>query len=170
MRSFKRKLVATGVVLPILAASVLAHNGATGIVLARMNYMSEVAKAMKIMTPYIKGQASYQREEVKRAARKVQAHSGEAFLVLFPKGSMSPASESSEKIWTEWEEFTLLSKQLQFYARGLELAADNPPGSAPGASADVWTFETMATMPVNVVYDKMVTTCTACHKEFRVKK
>lgn len=170
MSLFRRNLVAAGIVLPVLAASVLAHNGATGIVLARMNYMSEIAKAMKIMTPYIKGQASYQREEVKRAARKVQAHSGEAFLVLFPKGSMSPASEARENVWTNWDEFTLLSKQLQFYARGLELAADNPPGSPPGASADVWTFETMSTMPVNVVYDKMVTTCSACHKDFRVKK
>ena len=56
---------------------------------------------------------------MREGAAVIQSHSGEALTKLFPEHSIEGPSEAKPEIWTDWEEFSELAKQLDVFAAGL---------------------------------------------------
>ena len=77
---------ALALVACITAGVALAHGGATGIVKERMDGMAAMQKAVKAVTPIMRGQAEYDADAVRSFAAAVETHSGEAMTKLFPEG------------------------------------------------------------------------------------
>lgn len=126
--------LATIVLASALAgAAALAHTGATGIVLERMEGMKAMGDAVRAVAPMMRGEADYDAAALRRAAETIEAHSGAALAALFPKGSNGAPSEALDRIWDEWETFAALADRMETAARGLAIAADNGLGRAPGA-------------------------------------
>jgi cytochrome c556 len=87
--------------------------------------------------------------------RQAQAISLNAARItaLFPKGSTNPNSRALPAIWTNWDKFEQLAKQLEDQAMKLSNAA--------GSQTDE-NFKEKA--------DKMFGTCKSCHDQFRRPK
>lgn len=113
-------IVATGT-----AVAAFAHSGATGVVKERMDAMKAMAEAVEAVSPMMRGEAEYDPEAMRAAARTFQAHSGDAMTELFPEGSTDAPSEVKPDIWSDWDRFTALAEQLGVHAEGLEAAAEN---------------------------------------------
>lgn len=115
-----------------VAGSVWAHSGATGVVKERMDGMMAMGKAVKEITPMMRGKAEYHAEAVRAFAETLGEHSGEGMTRLFPENTNDVVSVAKPRIWTNWEEFEALAERLQTLSEGLALAADNGvKGSGP---------------------------------------
>lgn len=79
--------IALALVASITAGVALAHGGATGIVKERMDGMAAMQKAVKAVTPIMRGQAQYDADAVRSFAAAVEIHSGQAMTKLFPEGT-----------------------------------------------------------------------------------
>jgi cytochrome c556 len=121
---FYRTMVA-GLVLTGLSVAALAHSGATGVVKERMDAMKAMGDAVKQIKPMMSGEAPYDSQTVRDAARVIDSHAGSAMTEKFPEGSTEAPSEALPVIWEEWSRFETLARQLSEAARGLEMAADN---------------------------------------------
>ncbi len=139
----KRKVTLAVIVVALVSAATagaIAHSGATGVVKKRMDAMDAVGDAMKSLTAMMRGKETYDPERVRLEARKINAHSGDSLTKLFPEGSLQPPTEALPAIWTDWERFSELAKQLSTYATALQAAADNqrprrgPAGTKPSGS------------------------------------
>ncbi len=119
-----KTLIIAGIVTSVGVAA-LAHSGATGVVKERMDGMMAMGKAIKDITPMMRGKAGYDPEAVRAFSKEVRKHSGTAMTRLFPEGSGGEPSESKETIWTDWEGFEELAEQLHVLSEGLSEAADN---------------------------------------------
>lgn len=119
-----------------IAVAAFAHSGATGVVKERMVGMSTMSDAVKSVTPLMSGAASYDADTVREAAEAIRAHAGETMTKLFPEGSGGGVSKAKEAVWSEWEEFASLADQLDVYAEGLGLAAENGLGDEGEAAMD----------------------------------
>ncbi|PWR02420.1 cytochrome C [Meridianimarinicoccus roseus] len=109
----------------IAGAAALAHTGATGVVLERMEGMKAMGDAVQAVAPMMRGEREYDADALRRAAETIEAHSGNAMTDLFPEGSNGDPSEARDRIWTDWDSFVSLAEQLEVAARGLATAADN---------------------------------------------
>ena len=186
------KIAITGTLLAIgLSGAVYAHSGATGIVKERMDGMAAMGKAVKAVTPIMRGQVAYDAEQVTSFAEAVREHSGEAMTALFPEGSGGMPSKAKPSIWSEWEEFEALANQLETLSEGLALAADNGlmanasssnagsmmgTGSMMGGQAMMggslmtdMGLEELSEMPADGVFTMISQTCSACHTKFRAE-
>lgn len=121
----KRATILAAIAVTGMAAAALAHSGATGIVKERMEAMKAMGDAVKAVTPMMQGEAEYDADVMRDAARSFQAHSGEAMTELFPEGSNEAPSEAKDLIWSDWERFEELARDLGVYAKGLEGAVGN---------------------------------------------
>lgn len=191
-----KKLVIAGTALAIgLAGAVYAHTGATGVVKERMDGMAAMGKAVKAITPIMRGQVSYDAEQVRAFAEEVRGHSGKAMTTLFPDGSDGMPSEAKSSVWTDWEEFEELAEQLHRLSEGLAMAADNGLMTASSSTGDVGSmmgtgnmmgagttmggnmmddigtmgFEELAEMPADGVFTMISQTCSACHTKYRAE-
>jgi cytochrome c556 len=72
---------------------------------------------------------------------------------LFPKGSTDPNSRALPAIWTKWDDFVKLAKQLEDQAQSVSAAA--------GAEDDE---------DLKGKTKKMFATCKSCHDQFRKPK
>lgn len=189
----------TGYIAAIVAVSVasaaFAHNGATGIVKDRMVAMSAMGDALKATAPMMSGETNYDAGVVRDTAAVIKSHAGAAMTDLFPADNANKASFVKDAIWDDWETFAALAKQLETYAEGLALAADNGfadqlegmgdagtmmgadtmmgAGAMMGGDAALTpatlTVEDLAAMPVDTVFAKLGDTCASCHTQFRSK-
>ncbi len=125
-------LTAAGTLLLAGAVAVHAHGGATGIVKERMEAMEEMGDVMKSLTAIMRGETDYDADAVRKGAAVIGSHAGEALTKLFPKDSLSEASEAKPDIWADWESFSALASQLELFANGLGDAAEN--GLAHGSN------------------------------------
>ncbi|TLP41911.1 cytochrome c [Cohaesibacter sp. CAU 1516] len=114
--------VSASIVLPV---SVLAHGGATGEIKERMDAMSSMGKAVKVLKDIMQGKTDYDADAVRKQAAIIKSHAGDALTDGFPEGSLKMPSEAKAEIWTDWEKFSQLASQLETFATGLEGAADN---------------------------------------------
>ncbi|MDT0684069.1 MULTISPECIES: c-type cytochrome [Roseobacteraceae] len=188
----------------ILAASVatsigigaVAHTGATGIVLERMQAMSAMGDAVKSVTPIMKGEQNYDADTVRKAAAVFEEHAGTAMTELFPEDNANEKSYVKDAIWEDWDEFERIAMRLETLAQGLSKAADNGLADEEAAQADMGsmmggdtasmmggdasgmmgggsaetTLAEMADMPADEVFSELSRTCSTCHTRFRLEK
>ncbi len=86
-------------------------------------------------------------EPVAAAATGIKTGAGKA-LALFPKGSTHAKSRAKDEIWTSWDKFETLMKDLETKAGELAAAAANKGDVAAASKA-------------------MFGNCKSCHDEFR---
>lgn len=120
-----RKTTLTGLALAGLTAAAFAHTGATGVVKERMDAMKAMQEALKTIKPMMTGEQPYDAGTVRRAAREIATHAGDALTRHYPEGSTDHPSEALPAIWTRWDRFETLARQLETTALGLAIAADN---------------------------------------------
>ena len=183
------------VVASITAGVALAHSGATGIVKERMDGMAAMQKAVKAVTPIMRGQADYDAEEVRTFAAALEMHSGEAMTKLFPEGSSGMPSVAKDEVWSDWEGFEILAMDLEVLAKALAEAADNGlaaqvAGASSGSMMGTGTMmggnsamggmmgqsgenmmdaEVLASMPADMLFTRISQTCSACHSKYRLE-
>lgn len=180
----------------VLAAAIAsAHPGATGVVRERMDGMMAMERAVRDLTPIMRGQVAYDRQAVIDAAAVIQSHSGETMTTLFPEGSDTAVSAARPEVWENWEDFEALAMRMEVVASALAEAVDNPPGSSmldAGDQADAGTLMggtssmmggattmmggtaepdavMLARMPIDRVFAMAAQTCSACHTAYRVE-
>ncbi len=169
------------------AGGAIAHGGATGIVKQRMDAMSNLADTMKKLAGMMRGQVPYSPIVVRKSAKKIAGHSGDALTRLFPEGSIKGPSEARHAIWADWDTFKRYSVQMEVLANGLASAANNglaANSAASGALQDANTeapeimrtgamthdAEKLASMPADGLFTLIARTCSSCHEKFRLKK
>jgi len=131
------KTIACGAALvSLIAASALAHSGATGVVKERMMGMGVMGKAVKAIASMMQGELPYNPDRVRTAAEDIGSHAGGALTKLFPEGTNKKPSEAKAAIWTNWDRFEALAEDLHLYSEGLALASVNgvmAGGDAPAS-------------------------------------
>ncbi|WP_425100975.1 c-type cytochrome [Tropicibacter sp. S64] len=185
----KKTTLTAAILIAGTTVTALAHGSATGIVKERMEAMMAMGKAVKTVTPMMRGETAYDAEALRAAALTFQAHAGKALTEQFPEGSGGAPSEAKDEIWQDWARFTDLADQLETYARGLELAAANGlgsdgsmgagammggssmigGGSMMGDSADMMSAEAIGAMPADAAFNMTTQVCSACHARFRAE-
>lgn len=86
------KMIILVTCVAIVATSALAHKGATGMLLERMNGMLAMGKETKEISPMMRGQQDYDAARTTAYAAVLKTHSGEAMLNLFLEGmNMKPS-------------------------------------------------------------------------------
>lgn len=188
------------VVLSAALASgvVLAHGGATGVVMERMELMKELKGAMKSLSDMFSGKADYDAAKVREAAAVLEAAAGETMTGLFPEGSLHGPTEAKPEIWQEWTRFQGLADDLGVYSRALAASADNHGGTGSQGSGTMMgadnmmgtqsmmggdsmmggsgmmggapSAEHLAQMPSEMVFKMVTDTCSSCHTRYRVEK
>lgn len=178
----------------LTASFALAHGGATGIVKERMDGMVAMQKAVKAITPIMRGQVGYDAGAVRAFATSVEEHSGEAMTKLFPEGSGGKPSEAKDQVWSDWEGFEKLAMELEILGQALSEAADNGLSSqvASGANSSMMSSSMMdgqsalggmmgqsdtnmmntdmlATLPAGALFTRISQTCSACHTKYRAE-
>ena len=131
-------------------AGAFAHEGATGIVMKRMEMMKSMGQSMKEMAGMFRGKSPYDAERIKALASDMASHS-EHIPMMFPEGSGKKPSEAKETIWSDAEGFKASSLKLKMYAEALASA------SADQAAA-------------KVAFGNVGKTCKSCHTDYREKK
>ena len=113
------------------ATIAVAHSGATGIVLDRMNGMTAMRDLIRDLAPMMQGTVPYDPIQVSEVGYVIAGHAGDTMRKLFPKGSLEGVTYAKPDIWTEWNEFAALADELRAYSEALITAAPN--GLAPDA-------------------------------------
>ena len=192
----KKTTVLAAIVATSTALTAFAHGGATGIVKDRMDAMADMGKAVKAVTPMMRGEIDYDADVVRRAAATFSRHAGDSMTDLFPEGSGGMPSEAKDAIWSKWEEFSALAEQLGVVSEGLAGAADNGlmvTGSSTmstdtmmgggsgmlgggssmmggtGAMENTMTAAQISEMPVDGAFTMVTQVCSACHTKFRAE-
>lgn len=149
-----RQIVVLAITMSFLALSyAYSHSGATGVVKQRMDMMDVVAKSMKSIGLMIKGETAFNPETVQSAASMIKQHAVD-LPGLFPDGSMEKPSEALEVIWTDWDGFEMLFKEMEDEASKLsELASSVDDVNA-----------------IKPQFGLLAQTCKRCHEQFRLKK
>ncbi len=122
-----------------LGAAVFAHNGATGVVMDRMNGMTAMRDVMRDLAPMMQGETTFDVRAVQTAAATLMAHAGDNMNKLFPEEPIPAASYARDEIWRDWASFASLSEDLRISAMGLAVAAPNAletPAAPVDLSAD----------------------------------
>ena len=189
------KIWITAIAIGTTGVAALAHSGATGVVLERMQGMSAMAKTLKTLSPMMRGQVPYDADVVRREAGAMIGHAGEQMTRLFPEGSGGGVSKALPSVWENSEEFAALAQELRTAAEGLKLSAGNGlaaaqgngsesmmggatdgmmgGGSAPALGGGMMgsdlpmTTEMFADMPTDRAFAMVAQTCSACHQKFR---
>ncbi|UZD92649.1 cytochrome c [Cognatishimia activa] len=179
----------------LTASLALAHGGATGIVKERMDGMVAMQKAVKTVTPIMRGQVDYDAEAARAFATSVVAHSGEAMTELFPEGSGGKPSEAKDQVWSDWEGFEKLAMDLEILGQALFEAADNGLSHQGGSGGNgsmmgggtmmsgqsamggmmgqsdmnMMDLEMLVSMPAGALFTRISQTCSACHTKYRAE-
>lgn len=178
-----RKLVLGGAITAALAMGAWAHSGATGVVKERMDAMKSMGKAVKAIKPMMTGEAAYDADAVRKAARTIAAQAGDEMTALFPEGSDEAPSEVLPTVWSDQERFEDLAEALQKAALGLEKAAGNGRQAGQGGmmgqgdmmgdqsgmmgQGGTMSADHIGQMPADGAFTMMAQVCSACHDRFR---
>ena len=146
----KRSLCAFGAVLLVSGSTVLAHEGATGIVKQRMDEMEQIGRTMKRINDRLKSKRGL--AEIAQDAEEIRAAAGR-IPSLFPKGSGGGHSDARPGVWERWSEFVAATRALEVEAEKLSATARLGPDAAIAAQFRVTTRA-----------------CSGCHDVFRSKR
>lgn len=130
----------------LVAVVAAAHNGATGVVLERMNGMTAMRDAMSELSPMIQGAVPYDPAVVSADASAIAGHAGDTLLGLFPSGSIEGVTYAKPEIWSDWKTFEDLANQLLVYSEALAEAAPN--GLTPAMPMDMDMGSSAMDMPM----------------------
>lgn len=130
----------------LVAVVAAAHNGATGVVLERMNGMTAMRDGMSELSPMIQGAVPYDPAVVSAAASAIAGHAGDTLLGLFPSGSIEGVTYAKPEIWSDWKTFAALANQLLVYSEALAEAA--PIGLTPAIPMDMDMGSSAMNMPM----------------------
>lgn len=152
MKYLKTTLAA---VLAIASASAitLAHDGATGMVMQRMEAMKEIGKSMKSIAAMVKGDTAFDGAVVQASADVIAEHA-KHMPHMFPEGSLDKPTEALPVIWTQWDRFTEIAGKLNTDAQALAEA-----GKSASSAKDI--------LPQLAEVGK---SCKACHQDYRLAK
>jgi cytochrome c556 len=117
----RRHLCVIAALALFVASSVAAHEGATGVVKARMEAMESMAKAMKAIDQRLMRKRDL--EMMKADAKSVQ-EGAEKMLSLFPAGTGGYPSEARAQVWQKWPDFEAKARALA--AESGKLAETDP--------------------------------------------
>lgn len=183
------RIIAGGAALAAIATTVIAHEGATGVVKERMEAMKTMGESVKTISAMMRGETALNPDVIRAEANKIGELSGGEMTKLFPEGSAGKPSEAQEAIWSDWETFLALANDLANGAKGLALAAENPRmaensggtmmgagmmdgggmmgGGMMGGSHMNLSAAEIGEMPVDGAFYMLSQTCSACHTRFR---
>jgi len=151
-----------------------AHGKATGIVRERMDQMVVLKDTMKQLKPELSKGDGYDAPVVLEGAKTIQAHSGPALTIKFPKGSLTKHSEALPSVWDDPERFAELARQMQVYADQLTASVEaGIPNVAASSGLLGWLREDSDNQnsvdlksPIDT-FGMIANTCRACHDDFR---
>ncbi len=136
-----------------VSAAAVAHQGATGMVMQRMEAMKEISASMKTIAAMVKGEQPFDGAAVQAAAGVIAQH-GKHMPHMFPEGTLDKPTEALPVIWTRWDDFTGLARDMETGALALAEAA-----RTASAAQDI--------VPQLGEVGK---SCKACHESFRLAK
>jgi len=139
-----------------LIIAAYAHEGATGVVKQRMDSMSEMGDAVKVIADMIKGKAEYNIEEI-RASTQILSNHAAKVTDYFPdteESRNSKVSEALPAIWESWDRFEKLSNDLEAMVSDLEEQ----------------TTAKLDKRALRIAFAKATKACSACHDDFRKPK
>lgn len=139
-----RKAVIAGVLAIGAAGAALAHQGATGVVKARMDGMGVQQTAMKTLGAMARGQADFDANAAAAAFAAV-AEAGRHVPAQFEVQDLSSPSEALPAIWENWDDFVAKSAAM---VRAADLAPADLAELRAGLGA-------------------VGQTCSACHEVYR---
>ncbi len=140
------RFIITSITLIAFATTVFAHKGATGVVKVRMDAMSEVGRATKVLGEMAKS-GTIDADTAAVAADTLISRA-ESIPTLFEMRDMTPPSESLAIIWEDWDGFLLQAKAMEAAARNIQ-----------AAGADAAAFD--------VAFKELGAACSECHKTYR---
>jgi len=152
MKCFKTTLA---IVLGVagVSAFAMAHDGATGMVMQRMEAMKEIGQNMKSIAAMVKGDTRFDGAAVQASATVIAGHA-KHMPHMFPEGSLDKPTEALPVIWVQWARFTEIAGKLNADALALAKA-----GQTATSVKDV--------LPQLGEVGK---SCKACHQDFRLAK
>ena len=144
----KRSTTIGAILASSLGAAAFAHNGATGVVLERMNGMSAMKKVMGELAPMMRGEAPYDVAAAQKGAATIMAHAGGNMVKLFPEETIPATSYAVPALWERWNDFSDLADLLASQAFGFAMAVPNGLTAPRPASPlhDMGTMDGMADM------------------------
>lgn len=131
----------------VFAGAAVAHQGATGVVKARMDGMGTVQSSMKVVGGMARGRIEFDADAA-QAALADMAEAARQIPELFEEQDLSAPSESLPAIWENWDDF--IAK-----ADALAVAADVTVADLDALRA--------AMGPIG-------NSCSACHQDYRQKE
>lgn len=173
----RQKIAVSILTFGLLAGVAWAHKGATGIVMERMEAMTDLSNSMRSLSQFMRGTVPYDVKQVREAAQQIANNSGAAMTDLFPVNSTDHPSEASDEIWIDWNEFARLAQRLNRAASILIIVADNGLGKQQAKQEqlqDILAAKTqldsqeIGSIPVSVIFEEINQTCKSCHLKFRI--
>ena len=153
MKSINRTIIAGVSVIATLSGIALAHDGATGMVMQRMEAMKEIGSSMKTIGAMVKGDTAFDGAAVEAAAGVIAGHA-KHMPHMFPEGSLDKPTEALPVIWARWDDFTGIAKTMEADALALAEVA-----KTASSAQDI--------VPQLAEVGK---SCKACHQDFRMAK
>lgn len=136
----------------LIATAAIAHEGATGVVKARMDAMSAIADDMKLIGRGLRS-GTLDAAAGADAARRIAGHAA-GVPDRFGEPNTDHPSEALPAIWYEFGRFTAIAGELEARAAAFVTAVE------AGADDDA----------LNAAFRRMGATCSSCHEDFRVKQ
>jgi len=149
----KQNLLLAAAAIAVTGTIALAHTGATGVVMQRMESMKTISESLKQIGAIVKGEAVFDVDRVQASANTIATHAN-SIPGLFPEGTTGHPSEALPEIWTDWERFTELATKLGENAQAMATAA--------GSATDITGIRSELIA--------VGRSCKACHQDFRVAK
>lgn len=132
----------------LIASAALAHQGVKDpAVMARMEAMSGIGKAMKVLGGMAKGETAFDAAAARRAAATIAVEAGRT-PALFRTPADDPKSEARPEIWQRFDDFTAKSRLLEQVASGLSTSISTRNDLQTGVK-------------------EIGAACKACHKTYR---
>lgn len=132
-----------------LASAAAAHDGVTDPnVMARMSLMDDIRLNMAALGGMARGRIAFDADKAQKAQDKLAALSAK-IPAVFQAQSDDPVSESSPKVWSDWDGFTAQAVAMEAAAKGMDVSSLDQLKATMGPLGG---------------------SCSSCHRAYRVKK
>ncbi|MCY3879122.1 MAG: cytochrome c [Rhodobacteraceae bacterium] len=171
--------LAAGAAVVASAIAAVSHTGATGVVLQRMEAMSEMSASMRVLGPMMQGRTDWNADALRAAAELIAGHGAE-MTELFPEGTGGAPSRATPAVWSEWDEFARLADLLKAASTALAASADQGMVAGDAESSSLAgelsagtraaTEALLAQLPNGELFRLVNQTCSGCHSKYRGRR